>query len=443
MSNTPSISPGAASPSDPNTVLQQLIAQQQQQQQAIQALMAQQQQGNPPQPALDISGLANLLVQQQQAMQQQQLQATAQMMSLQALGPLPTFAGSGAVTSLEAVAWLEQAERYFTAREAALGITAQQGDAIRVTLAANAFPLKSVAQQWYSSLPSGDRPTTWAAFRAALLGRFCSVPNVRVRIEQLRSFVDAARRLRDKMTLEGLQGFTARFQQLSGEIPDSHLTAHGKLELLARGLPARLAEVVLAEDAKDTPSALHEVVKRVLAKAAFKEYAAGYSGSSATSSAASPMELDAISLCAAQFGIPLEEARRYLEPQEGWSSHETNSGEGPGALAAAAAAASPPARQSGATDDATMERLLAAFESRFGKAASGSNKAQSQRRNVPSDVSKEIPQDLAAARKQAGLCIKCGVTKYEPGGKGHNSRTCTLPINKSISAVEGRKKANF
>jgi hypothetical protein len=448
MSYTPpaSASPGAATPSDPSAVMQQLARQQQQQQQQLQQLAARQQQMSSPAPAFDVNALAALLQQQQAAMQQQQLQATAQLLTLQALGGVPPFTGNGAVTGLEVESWLQQVERHFTAREAALGISAQQADSMRVTLAANAFPPKSVAQDWYGALPAGALPTTWAAFRDALLGRFNSTPNVRARLEQLRTFVEAGRRLRDKMTLQGLQSFTARFQQLAGGIPDSHLTAHGKLELLARGLSTRLAEVVLIEDAKDPPLALHEVIKRVLAKASFKEYAAGYNGTASSPPAGDSMEIDAISLCATQFGITREEASHYLAPQEGWSVHETHGGESQSAAAASSApAASPKARSTASSEDVSVERLLAAFATHLGQArgSSSANKGQSKRRNAPGDVAKEVPQELASARKEAGLCIRCGVTKYESGSKGHNAAVCRLPVDKTTSVAEGRKKANF
>ena len=106
--------------------LQHMLYQQQQQ---LQQLMAQQQ--SRAAPAMDMSGLAAVLQQQQTAMQQQQaamqkqqFQATAQLLSLQALGQLPAFTGKGAATGLAALEWLQHSERYFSAREAALGITA-------------------------------------------------------------------------------------------------------------------------------------------------------------------------------------------------------------------------------------------------------------------------------------------------------------------------------
>lgn len=436
MTPTSHTSAQSPQPGVDTAALQQAFMQQQQTIQTLQLQLQQQQQQQQlshAAPALDMAALATLLQQQQQAAQQQQLQATAQLLALQALGQLPTFSGKGASSGLAALEWLQHAERYFTARETALGISAAGGDATRVALAANA--LQEDAQRWYNGLPQASHPTTWQAFRDALLGRYGNVPAVRVRIEQLRSFVDAARRLRDKMTLEGLQGYTSRFQQLAGEIPDTHLTAHGKLELLARGLVPRLAEVVLTEDAKQTPSPLHEIAQRVLARAAFKEYAGSMSASSALQHEA--MQLDAVSLCATQFGISREEAARYVEPGEGWAPHDTD--------AHSHTAAQPTAPS---PTDGLEERMLAAFQ-RFQAAGHPNSspgpqgKSQSSRRYVPSGVKDEIPEAMILARKAAGLCVKCGVVKYEGGGRGHNAKTCKAGFDKTTSVAEGKKKAGF
>lgn len=402
--------------------------QQQQKQQAAAPAAA-------PSTPLDASTLMGLLQQQQEAMQKQQLAATAQLLALQALGPLPTFTGKGAATGLAALDWLQRVERYFGSREAALGQTAEQADAVRPAMAAGA--LDDDALRWYNALPAAARPTTWAGFRKALLGRYSSVPAVRVRIEQLRSFVEAARRLRDKMTLEGLQSYTSRFQQLAGEIPQTHLTEHGKLELLARGLSARLAETVLQEDAKEDLLPLHEVAQRVLAKAAFTEYAGGQSASAAAPSGrGDPMDLDAVSLCAAQFGVSREEAQRYVEPREGWAPYDTDAA----GLSDSAPSGAAAANSSATSGEPSLAQLLAAL-SRFGSSRDG--KAQSQRRHAPDAVKGVVPKELAEARRSAGLCIKCGIAKYEPGGRGHNAGICRAAADKTTSVAEGKKKAGF
>jgi hypothetical protein len=91
--------------------------------------------------------------------------------------------------------------------------------------------------------------------------------------------------------------------------------------------------------------------------------------------------------------------------------------------------------------------MLAAFQ-RFQASASSSSpgtqgKSQSKRRHVPDGVRDEVPKALAEARRAAGLCVKCGVVKYEGGGKGHNSRTCQAPADKTTSAADGKRKAGF
>ena len=84
-----------------------------------------------------------------------------------------------------------------------------------------------------------------------------------------------------------------------------------------------------------------------------------------------------------------------------------------------------------------------ASNTRVGAGPAARDRHAKSRRTVPSRVGQEVPQPLAKSRQEAGLCIKCGITKYEPGGKGHNSRTCQLPVDKTTSAVDGRKKAGF
>lgn len=374
------------------------------------------------------------------AMQQQHAAASAQLMALSSIGQLKSFDGRAESTGLAGREWLTHAEHHFAAREHAMGISAAQGDASRIHAARAA--LTDDALRWHSSLPDVDRPKTWADFRAAFLRRFSSVPAAQAREAQLQQFVDAARRIRDKMTADGLQRYTTMFLQRAAEIPAERMTDATKRGLYAQGLPPRYAEYVLTEDAKQQPPPLHTVAENVISRATLKTYASHGAGASAASHAShsDAMQMDAISLCAVQFGVSREEAQRYVEPQEGWAVHET----GP------SPAASPPARSpsSDTGTDAQLDRLLAAFESRYGKPASaasgaGAPRTQSQRRNVPDGVRSEVPEALATSRREAGLCIKCGVAKYEPGGRGHNSRTCKSAVDKTTSAAEGKRKANF
>lgn len=395
----------------------------------------------PGSPTGDLAAIAREL-QDAQAKQTQQLalmmQAqAAQTLLLQSLGEFPTYNGKGADTSLVATEWLQRAEGYFTAREQALGLTAAQGDPARVLSAVNA--LQDDARRWYNALPQ-PHPATWVDFVKAVRARFCSVPDERMRVDRLNDFVEKAGRLRDKLNVQGMQAYTARFQQLAGEVPDSYITLHGKLSLLARGLPQRYAEVVLKEDAKSPPPPLSEVINIVLSRAAQKEQAISYGGASHPTSSAAPIHLDAVTLAATTFGWSREEASKHLDDSnaEGWSIHDTSTS---GSSSSSSHTRNPTASPSPGMSIEQMTQLAAMFGARMG---SGSDHPRKQsRRNAPVDVKNSIPDALADARKQAGLCIKCGIVKYEGGGRGHNARTCKAAADPTTSVAEGKKKAGL
>ena len=438
----PSASPGAFPAGQPNDAAWQML----------QAMMQQQAQAHAQQQLQQQQFMEAMMAHQQQqltAVLQQQAAsgappATAQLLALSSLGQLRSFNGRVDANGLAAREWLTHAEHHFSAREHAVGVDLAQGDAYRVHAARNA--LTDDALRWLSALP--QPPTTWTAFRDAFLQRFSSVPAVQVREAQLQRFVDAARRIRDKLSVEGIQRYTTLFLQHAGEIPAERMTEATKRTLYAQGLPARYAETVLIEDAKPQPPPLHEVAQAVLSKATLKAYAAtggapaSFAGSSASSSsqARSPdamdTSLDAIALCAAQFGVSRAEATAYLAESEGWAPHDT------AGSPTASSSPPPPAAQTPAlsTDMQQMERLLAAFAARLDDKA---GRPQSQRRHLPPPIRGEVPEALVAARKAAGLCVRCGVAKYGPGAHGHNARTCKAPVDKSTSAVDGRKKADF
>ena len=391
-----------------------------------------------------------LLVQQQQlldaraapaastadAMLLLQKQISAQAL-LQASGPLPAFhpkATPGAGVVLYTQEWIAKAESWFSVRERATGVSGDDADEARVIFAVNA--LEGEARRWYETVPRADKPKTWAAFAKALRDRYCAVPDGRVRVDQLRQFVVASAKVRNNLTLSGLQGMLNRFQELASQIPSSYLTLHGKLAELARALPAKYAETVLKEDAKEPPTELHAVAAMVLARAAVKEHSAALSDSAASSSVNAIGAADSIELAMNSFGIDRETAASWFQEQEGWAPHDTD-----GSRAAPAAAA--PATNGRTQEAALLERMLAAFSAGQRSAPRGDFQGGAGRRGVPGDVAKLVPADLAEARKAAGLCIKCGVAKYEPGGKGHNSRTCKAAVDLKTSAADGRKKANF
>ena len=393
---------------------------------------------------VDVGALIRAMQESQMAaaeqVRKQQATTAAQQLVLRSLGELPLFSGKGADTTLLAQEWLQRAERFFAIREQALGIDAVLGDESRLLNAA--YALQDDARRWYDALPK--QPSTWPAFRDAVKARFCSVPSERIRVDRLTEFVEKASRLRDKLNVQGMQAFTARFAQLAGEVPDEYLTQHHKFALLARGLPPRYAEVVMQEDAKKPLPAMHEVINTVLSRAANKEQAASYGGASSSSASAAPMNLDAISLAVTTFGWTREEAGQHLSDGEGWAPFDTHgghqgssSGQGAGS---AASGSQPPTITS-----EQVTQLLAAFaaqSTRVGAGPAGREHGRS-RRNAPNGVVKEVPSELFHARKKAGLCCKCGVAKYEPGGHGHNAGTCKAAADKTTSVEEGRKKAGF
>jgi hypothetical protein len=390
----------------------------------------------PQQQTATIADLAELF----KIMQEGQARQASQQLVLRSLGELPSFSGKGADTTLIAQEWLQRAERYFAVREQASGMGAAQDDQARLLTAA--YALQDDARRWYDALP--QPPSSWAGFRDAVKARFCSVPGERIRLDRLREFVEKAHRMRDKLNVQGMQAFTARFAQMAGEVSARFLTDHGQLELLARGLPLRYAEVVAKEDAKEPPPLLHDVINLVLARASQKEQVASYGGASSSPASAAPIGLDAIALAAATFGLTREEASQYVADSEGWVPYDTHDGSQPqqgGAGAGPASKVSPPPTSS---SDDKLDRILSALATHAkvgaGPAARDRNNS---RRNPPSGVMKDIPPDLVKARQEADLCIKCGVAKYEPGGKGHNSRTCKAAADKTTSVAEGRKKAGF
>jgi hypothetical protein len=57
-----------------------------------------------------------------------------------------------------------------------------------------------------------------------------------------------------------------------------------------------------------------------------------------------------------------------------------------------------------------------------------------------------VPNELAQLRKVYGYCMKCGVVKFTKGEQGHNSRTCTKPVDTSTKPAEflqGKAPPNF
>lgn len=412
-----------------------------------QQLQQQQRQQSLAPAAPDLTAVFIAMQQHQQlliaASEKRQEQAAARTIMLQALGACPTFNGKaapGSTGSLQAHEWILKAREYFNNRDEAMGITHATVESDRARVISAVAALIGDAHRWYSTLPEAEKPRTWNAFEHCMRERYCNgAAEERLRLDVLTNFVAAAARIREKMSFTALESYLARFQEIASGIPDSFCTIHSKLTLLAQGLPLRYAETIMKEDAKRPVPALHEVARTILVKASFKEGAAAYGGGSGATAVNSICEAspEDIALCAAAFGVSRSEASSYFASPEGWVAHSTDGMAAPGPSVAAAAHT-----QSGPLADAVVAQLLAAFAARApGAGGSKGPPGQAQRRNMPSDVAKDVPEALATARKEAGLCIKCGVEWYVPGGKGHNSRTCKKAADKATTAPEGTKRA--
>jgi hypothetical protein len=148
------------------------------------------------------------------------------------------------------------------------------------------------------------------------------------------------------------------------------------------------------------------------------------------------MDLSAAELLRAAdvFGISREQAMAYLQPAEGWAPHDTGATED-------RTTADAPSVQPWAAALNAIQQQQAAFQQQVLNALSQGSKPASRRSVAP--ATKAIPEELAKARTEAGLCIRCGVHRYEPGTRGHNSRTCRLPVDKTTTVTEGRRRAGF
>ena len=389
------------------------------------------------QQAQAIQALQAQLHQQQQAAPQQlppQAAAPPPHRIIATIGQLEVFTGSGSASAAQQ--WLKKTEYRFGVAEAMLGV-AGTPPAFGARMLATAAALTDEADRWFTSMP--QQPNTWDEFRVAFLRRFAGVATTDAKISELQRLVQAGQRIREKLTVDGLRRYAAQFLQLAGEIPPAIMSDYLKRKTFAEGLPQKHAEYALSKNRAANPPDLHVLVDDILARALDRAMSSSTLGH-ASSHHGDDMQLDAISLCAAQFGVSREEAARYVEPGEGWAPHDTD--------ARSSAPAKSPASSS---SEGMEERLLAAFEARFkalasssGNSSSGSQgKSQPSRRYVPSGVKDQIPEAMIEARKAAGLCVKCGVVKYEGGGRGHNAKTCKAGFDKTTSVAEEKKKAGF
>jgi hypothetical protein len=389
-----------------------------------------------------------------QMQQQQQAASIPAQVLLSSLGQLERFHGRASdANGLIARDWMAQAEHYFEDREGALGQSAAEGDKARVTTAVRALTEEGL--RWWQSLPAANRPATWAMFKNAFLQRFGGVASKQAREAALELFVEPFTRLpaasKDRLTAQAIREYTARFLDLAAQVDSARMPDSAKLRLYAKGLPQRYAELVLTEDAKEPPLPLHKVTELVVTRALTKALAAAAAaGSSAAAAPAAPSgstrtaggtkAVDAVSLCMANLGYSRSEAEQLFVQDEGWPEHDTSddSRRSPG-----------PAGGSSAAEDRLVQRLLAAFGAQRTdsgtrpSAAPKGKKPPHNDRNVPRGVLADIPAELLAARKEAGLCAKCGVAKYEPGHHGHNARACKNDPDKTTSVEAGKRKAGF
>lgn len=356
--------------------------------------------------------------------------ATAFSKALAAQAPfdLPLFDGSGSTSGLAAYSWIQQVERAFEER---VSIAGTLEDSRRIHAAAKS--LRGGASTWYASL--SPMPTAWSGFKSELLNRFQPASALRLIESQLELLVDRVSKFRERLNTQGLERYTQNFQLLANQIPSDRMLERTKVLLFSKALPTRLRELVLVEDEKaatDSSSkdkfTLNIIVDKILRRSATRETASGTAPESGRSTPSEAMDLSAVTMCSQSFGVSMEEASGYFESVEGWVPHDTSSAGSSGS------APHNPSSTPVAASQASLVQQVNALQAQL---------AAMSRRTVSPPIKKEVPEQLAADRRAAGLCVRCGVAKYEPGGRGHNSRTCQSPPDKTTSAAVGAKKAGL
>jgi hypothetical protein len=351
------------------------------------------------------------------------------------LPPIPTFDGSGDTSGLAAFAWLQQFELAFDARAKAIGMVVPDGQRVAAAFGA----MRGHASTWLTSLQS--TPADWSSFKKALLERFQPAGAYRIIEAKLESLVDSAMKIRERLNSEGVQHYTQKFVQLANQVPASDMLDRTKILNYAKGLPARLREFVYQQDEKarspgSTALSLHSIVDLVGRRAATRELAFDHNHGGNAARSSDAMDLSATALCSQVFGVSQMEAQQYLSPAEGWAPFDTNgSASGASSSTSSNGYGSPTPAGGAATGSNDLLQQLVAMQKQLNAVMS--------RTTISPPVKREISDALAKERREGGLCIKCGVTKYEPGGKGHNSRTCKLPVDKTTSVAEGMRKAGL
>lgn len=367
--------------------------------------------------------------------------AFAQMQAQAALATRPRpFAGRGAAAGMAAANWIADAEFTFRTNEQLLG-TAGTPSAVASRLALAAAALTDEARVWYRGLSErAQEPQTWEEFKRAFKGRFDSISSSWLLKGELEKLVERHQG-KESMSMEVMSSYCARFEEIANRLPDEFLPRHAKLDLLSKGLPLRARKTVMdptvQEDFTQAKS-VSEVVATVLKKASTDLYAkegakglsAGSSSSAAGASSASgvaDMDLGAVAMAMNAFGVSRREAEQYMHEQEGWAAHETSDSVG------SSSTPSPHAALAAVLQRMEPERAAAVLLNAFG--------THRNRTAIPPGVKKTVPKGLADARKEAGLCLKCGVVPYVTGG--HTARSCRAQADLVTSVAEGRKKAGL
>ena len=350
------------------------------------------------------------------------------------LPPFPRFGSDGNTHGAAAHRWIKEMETAFEAANASAPGGFVDEEKIRLAIGA----LEGSAQEWGRGMH--PKPTTWKEFRDRFLEFYQPAGSRRLIEQQLHELPAKASRM--KLTTAGLQAYTTKFLELANQIPESDMIDRSKIMLYAKGIPASLRMIIEKADDEahrpgGKPMELQRIAHAVVNRTALQETVYHGSGSPSSSHLGDAMDLSAVTLCQQTFGVPREVALSYCAPAEGWAAHDTSASPSfsPSATSPAAATS-----LSALTNQiAELQRQLAATAAAAAAGPADLN-ALSRRTTAPG-VKKEIPDALAKERRDAGLCIKCGVTAYGAGAHGHNSRTCKLPIDKTTSIAEGLRRA--
>lgn len=140
--------------------------------------------------------------------------------------------------------------------------------------------LRSVALDWWSSIPPAERPTHWVAFIAALRSRFQPLTTATLARRQLDNLRQGPN--------QGVNEYIAAFRRLLVPLPEMH--ENDRLHVFVRGLRPAVANQVLLQRAASLDKAI-EIASFV------GGVASGPGGAFPASSAASAgMDLSALSL---------------------------------------------------------------------------------------------------------------------------------------------------